>query len=292
MRIALILLGACLLSWASAGTASAAEQPKNLLFFGNSFTIGNGGWDVPRIVKEIAVAAGHPAPTVEMQAYGGWTLGQHIDKIDTDSPGGVIHSLPSGQTWDALVMQDYSTRPTAVSSIGGDLAAHRADAVTLSTRVRDHSPVATPVLFQTWARSPEHSYYPGTFASASAMQQQVSTGYSLSAGDIDLQFGAGTARIAPVGDAFEAYGWSGLYQENEWYHASNHGSLLAAMVLYSTIYNASLEDVNLSGVLVDLGLPTGDAASLKAAAAAVTPEPTALAALGIGVPLLLARRRR
>lgn len=263
----------------------AQEQPKNLLFFGNSFTIGNGGWNVPRIVQDIATAAGHPTPNVHMRADGGLTFANHIANSSTTT---AINSLPSGQSWDAFVMQDYSTRATTVTSISGNRTAHRTDAVTLAGLVRNHSPNAHPVLFQTWARSPLHNYYPTYFADPAAMQTEIRTGYELSAGDVAAAYGSAT--IAPVGDGFEAYGWTGLYGSDE-YHANNRGSLLAGMILYSSIYDRPLTDVNLSGVLSNLGLPSTDGAALKAVASTVVPEPAALASIAMA-GLLLVRRRR
>src|SRR5690606_35377957 len=76
----------------------ATAQEKNLLFFGNSFTIGNGAWNVPTVVKDIAVAAGHPMPTVVMQANGGWTYTDHINYINSSGAAGPLNSLAAGQS--------------------------------------------------------------------------------------------------------------------------------------------------------------------------------------------------
>ncbi len=265
----------------------AEEQPKNLLFFGNSFTLGESPWSVPQIVRSIATAAGHPTPHVTMRADGGASFTNHIANASTLT---AINSLPAG-SWDAFVLQDYSTRTTTANIYGANLTAHRTEAVTLAGLVLEHSSDAHPVLFQTWARSPASTeFYPYTFANAAAMQEQIRDGYLLSAGDVAAAYGRAT--IAPVGEAFQAYGWTGLYGGDE-YHANNRGSLLAGMVLYMAIYDQPLTDVDLSGVLSYMGLPSTDAPTLKAAAtAAVLPEPAGLASITMAGGILMVRRRR
>jgi hypothetical protein len=53
---------------------ASAEGPKNLLFYGNSFTLGVGSNEaisfggVPEVVKQLAAAAGYPEPRVENAA--------------------------------------------------------------------------------------------------------------------------------------------------------------------------------------------------------------------------------
>lgn len=282
LRLMIVIAAALILPL----TAHAQEQPKNLLFFGNSFTLGNSPWNVPAIVRDIATAAGHPTPNVTMRADGGLSFSNHIANTSTTT---AINSRSAG-SWDAFVMQDYSTRATTANIYGADLVGHRADAVTLAGMVLDHSPSAQPVLFQTWARSPvSKEFYPDHFANADAMQEQIHNGYVLSASDVAAAYGRAT--IAPVGDGFQAYGWTGLYGSDE-YHANNRGSLLAGMILYSSIYDQPLTDVDLSGVLTNMNLPLTDAAALKAAASTVVPEPASLALFAMATSLLLGRRRR
>ena len=59
-----------------------ADDPLNLLFFGNSLTFGN---DVPLIVADVAEAAEAKRPLVISQTFGGWTLQDHLDYDGTSA---------------------------------------------------------------------------------------------------------------------------------------------------------------------------------------------------------------
>ncbi len=278
----------------AAGPARAAEQPLNLLFFGNSFTIGNGSWTLPTIVTNIAVAPGHVAPNTYQQMNGGWKLSDHVIKVSSDGSANVIdNSLPVGQTWDAVVLQGYSTEATTVSSVGGNRTSFTTNATTLADHVQINSPNMTPVLFETWARQPGHSYYPGTFADAAAMQSEVRDGYNMARDAVDQALGDNITRVAPAGDAFEQYGWNNLYN-SDLYHANNRGELLVGLTIFSTIYQEKVGDIDLSGLMTSMGLPLADAVGLKMAADAVTvvPEPGVATILVGGLALLSLRRRR
>jgi hypothetical protein len=298
-RLAL-LLAAAAATLLAAGTPALAETPKNILFFGNSFTIGNGpaaNGPVPTIVKNIAAAAGRPAPNVYSQMNGGWTLDNHITKINSDGASDVIRSsLPAGMTWDFAVMQEYSTKPTTHTA-DGNAADFRADALALFGKVRAHSPAATGVLFETWARGYGHAFYtsaPVQFPGGPAqMQQQLRTNYGLAAGDLNAANGAGSVRVAPVGDAFEQGNFSNLHN-SDIYHANNRGSLLAGMAIYSTIYGDDVSDINLTGVATGLGLTAADATQLAGWSDAVTqvPEPGSLGLAAVAAAALTLCRRR
>lgn len=268
-----------------------AEEALNLLFFGNSFTKGNDGKDVPSIVGKIAEAAGHPAPTVVRQANDGWSLNDQINKVNSDGNGSVIQgSLAPGQNWDAFVIQGYSTEATHLGNVSG----FRNNAVTLSGLVRNHSSGAVPVLFETWARAQGHSFYPDSFADPLAMQQEVAEGYSLAQGDINTAIGQTIARFAPVGDGFASGNWASDLYNSDLYHANNRGSLLAGLVLYATIYRGSpLPGIDeLGSVLSYLNLDSSDGLAMLELAGTVVPEPSAIMVLLVGAGALLARRRQ
>ena len=261
---------------------------KHVLFFGNSFTLGS--WStrsVPDLVNDIAVAAGQEDPYVVMAAEGGWSLADHL----AQSTGVITSGIPAGQTWDYVVLQDYSTRPTHI----GDLAAHRADFVSLYQAVAAHSPDAHAIGFETWARAPGHEFYDGTpptFPGGPAqMQQELRDGYALSTADVNALAGLGTSRVAPVGDAWESTGWSNLHAA-DLYHANNRGTLLASLVIYGTIYEDDVSDIDLTPVLSSLGLPGPYGQYLAGVADQfIVPEPsTGLLLLACGA-VALGRRR-
>jgi hypothetical protein len=244
--------------------ASAAPRGKNLLFFGNSFTYTN---DAPDLVRDLAVADGQPAPTVVTQAAAGWTLHDHLAKVIADGSANVIDaSLPAGQSWDDVVVQENSTRTTNVSSppVNGDPAGFRADAAALVADVRANSPAAHAVLFESWARGPMNSLYPAMFTGPAQMQAQVLANYRAAASGIK------SAEVAEAGEAFAAANWSrDLYNGDDEYHPSGRGSLLAAMVLYRTIYHEDIADAQVAALQADLtalGLSAGDFAQLAALA--------------------------
>lgn len=265
-----------------------AEDPKNIIFFGNSFTQSGGG--VQLIVKNIAVAAGHPSPYVISTAVGGTNLDYH----NSFSTSSITSAIPPGWQWDAAVIQEYSTRPTTVAAVGGNVPAFLAATNTLYQSVKNHSPNAKAVMFETWARGPTHSYYPTHFPGPADMQAQLRTSYQTAVSNLNATHGPGTARFAPVGDAFEDANFDlGLYS-GDIYHASNKGALLISLVIYGTVYqDQTTSDINLNAIGAGLGLSAHDVAYVSALAdGALVPAPSSLAALALGGLLAGQRRRR
>ena len=129
-------------------------------------------------------------------------------------------------------MQEYSTKPTHI----GDPNGFRADALTFLGLVRGQSPGVRGVLFETWARGPGHSYYPGTFPGGPAqMQQELRDNYELARQDLVAAYGADSAVVAHVGDAWEATGWDDLHA-TDIYHANTRGTYLTGLVIFGTVY--------------------------------------------------------
>ena len=218
-----------------------AEHPKTVLFYGNSFTLGVGSTEaeqfggVPEVVKQLAIAAGYPAPRVENAAVSGQTLAWHLaNNTAVIADPADFAEVPDFQ-WDAVVIQEYSTKPTHI----GDPPAFRADAQTLFGLVRTHSPAAHAVLFETWARGPGHAYYTGnppTFPGGpSEMQQELRDNYELARQDLAGSNGADSVTVARVGDAWEATGWDNLHA-TDIYHANTRGTYLTGLVIFGTLY--------------------------------------------------------
>ena len=225
----------------------AAVPGKRLLFFGNSFSLGE---DVPGHVGSIAAIAGHPAPLVVADLMGGTDLAYHITQVDGYPENNVAHvSLTGTNTWDHVIIQGYSTEATRVR----DPAIFRANALALYRRVKDHASGkgegVNPVLYQTWARAPGHSFYPGTFANPAEMQHEIRTNYQAAAEIIQAAEPAADVRVARVGDAFELAGFvpADLYG-SDLYHAGNLGPELAALIIYKTIYDAPVTNIPYAAV--------------------------------------------
>ncbi len=272
-------------------STAVAEEPKHLLFFGNSFTL---SYDVPGRIWQIAQADGHVAPRSVSDLTGGTDLDYHIGQIATNPANNVAHpAVAAGDTWDFVIIQGYSTEPTHI----GDPIDFRNDAVTLTSMVRNHisgkGTGTQAVMYETWARGPTHSFYPGTFANPSVMQQELRDSYTAATGDINTAFGPGTARYAPVGDAYEVAGFNLNLYGTDIYHPSEYGATLNALILYRTIYGELTSDIPYNDSVSWFGMTSTQWTELTTLADSmpiVIPEPTALATFAAGGVLLLRRR--
>ncbi len=276
------------------GNACRAEDPKDILWYGNSFTIAVGfgsSRSVPDVVSDIAVAAGYPAPRNGNASVAGQSLQYHL----TSNTAVINTGITPGEKWEDVVLQDFSTQPTHI----GNLALHRSSAKSLYQTVAAHSPTVIPIMFETWARGPGHSFYTGVSPSfpggPAQMQQEVRDGYRLSTGDINAAVGMNLAKYSPVGDAWQNAGFPLTLYAGDIHHAQNRGTLLDALVLYGTIYgDPTTSDINLSSVLSSLGISAQDGAFLTGVAdATLVPEPAnvVLGLIGIVVLVGLVRRR-
>lgn len=267
---------------ASAAMTADAE-PKNLLFYGNSFTGSGGG--VHNLVRDIATAAGEETPHVYGRVVGGQTLQFHLDT----GTSVITTGIAPGQEWDHVVLQEYSTRPTTHPS-DGNVPGFYAAAQGLYQAVMNHSPSAEAVLFETWARGPGHSVYPGIWNEPAEMQAELRMYYNEAN---DLLNTMGTSEVAPVGDAFEAAGFDLGFYGGDIYHANNQGALMMSLVMYGTIYDdISVSDIDLSSIATSLTLSQAqvDQAVFYAEAVLVPAPPSGLALLGFGA--FCTRRRR
>ncbi len=280
--------------------ATAAAQPKNVLFYGNSFTLGFGSTrSVNAVFRDIAIAAGHPAPLAQSAAASGQSLHWHLNN-NTNS---IFTLIPPSQDWDFIVMQEHSTKLTKVfdgsPAFPTSLEESKLDVVGLYNLATTRSANVVPVLFETWARGPGHAFYTGStpaYSGPAAMQADIRAGYDLLKEAIDTSAGTNLAKIAPVGDAWENANFTQLHAPDLW-HAQNRGTLLAALTIYGTIYDdPTTSDIDLSSVLASLGLSPADGAFLTAAAdATLVPEPHTLVLFGttcLGWSLLGRRHSR
>lgn len=287
----------------AASSVSAAAPALNVLFYGNSFvnTI-----NLPSIFSSVAVAGGQTAPSYVNAAVDGQTLQYHY--TSNTAP---ISSNPQSGKWDYVILQEYSTRPidaTNAPNYGPSLFLQYAPL--LYNTVKANSPNVKPVMYETWARqagnSDLHTWYPsqpvvGTsnqyMAAANQMQSELHKYY------YQQRTAFGNCDLAPVGDAFQALSFDSTLYQGDLYHESAKGGLMAAMLIYSQIYNAPVSTIpyatmnsNLSGGLAAYGISSSAAWTSFTATAdaqtALVPEPTAMVLLGLGSFGILARRRR
>lgn len=277
---------------------SSAEDPRDILFYGNSFTNATccgSSKSVPTIVRDIAVAAGYPAPRVVNAAVNGQSLQWHL--TTPSQLQRITTGIPAGEKWENVVLQDFSTWPTHI----GNLPQHISSSLGLYQAVAAHSPAVVPVMYQTWARGYGNSFYTGgspAFPGGPAqMQQELREGYQQSTDNINSVVGTSIAKVAPAGDAWELANFPANFYGDGTYHASNRGSALNALVLYGTIYgDSTTSDINLTSVFNGLGLNPATGAYLTSLAdqvlAPAVPEPGSLVLLSASVLAFVGRPRR
>jgi hypothetical protein len=184
-----------------------------VLFVGNSYTYVN---DLPMVIADLAAAAHETrsfAPEVVL--VGGATLERHLAGSD------VLPAIARGG-WDAIVVQEQSTRPiTDPDKMWRDLR-------TLADAAKKVN--AKLVLYETWARE-----------TAPATQDSLTHVYRKAAADVG-------ATIAPVGEVWSAFraqegavppGAHSKLFRTDGSHPSPIGTYVAATVLYETLYGKS-----------------------------------------------------
>lgn len=216
-------------------TVPSSTVPLRILFLGNSFT--NGG-PVPYGVQEIAAGWNWPTPFIINGAINSQSLSYHRSNPES------LAFVDQGE-WDIVVLQGYSTRPT--DSIYGNPSQFKDDVTWFYDRIKNSSPNARIVLFETWARHPNHDYYPSIFLNPSAMQEQLRNHYNDAAYNYipaNAEFiPANHTIVAPIGDAWERHlteQSSLLLHESDLYHASANGQYLTSLMLYATIYGCAV----------------------------------------------------
>lgn len=202
-----------------------AADPGKVLFIGNSYTGAN---NLPKVYAEIAKSAGRPVDTVRSSTPGGRTLKQHLDIKSTSD-------LIAEGGWDLVVLQGQS-QEAALSETSQTI---RTDFLeggqALIAKVREKSPKARIVLYQTWARHADLWVAEKTRPTAIAlganpgeMQARTRKWYA------ELAKSAG-AELAPVGDAWElnyASKDSLRLHSADNSHPSFPGTYLAALVIF------------------------------------------------------------
>lgn len=276
--------------------ASASAQPMNVLFYGNSFTLGFGSTDsVNGLFEDIAIAAGQEAPLVQSAAASGQDIEWHV----ANNTNAIFTLIPPNRDWDFIVMQEHSTKLTRVyngsPSFPASVDESKEDVVDLYNIAKQRSPNVVPVLYETWARGPGHPFYTGNppdFTGPADMQAEVRQGYDELKGALDASVGGDLALIAPVGDAWENANYDQLHANDLW-HAGNRGTLLAALVIYGTVYEDTTSDIDLSGVLASLNLTADDGVFLTRVADATIaiPEPSSFLLLSLASCGGLLRRK-
>jgi hypothetical protein len=303
---------------------SQAADPTTILFIGNSFTHGNyaptlhynaanvtdlngtGYGGVPGIFKKITDEAGLDF-NVSIEAVSGQSLQYHYqNKL----------SLIGSQSWDDVVMHDYSTLNAADAGNPANLYQY---SKLLEQYIHDPgtnskaNPSANVYLMETWARADQVYNTPGGHWNGTSIEQMGSdlhnAYYEAAAQDPNI------AGVIPVGDSFllaihnnvadrDPYDGIDPGKINIWnvdsYHASAWGSYLEALTEFGQITGLDPRSVGADDqAAIDLGISATQAVALQDIAfeelqVAAVPEPGtfAMLALGLGMMGWVIRKRR
>ena len=217
---------------------------RRILWFGNSFS--NGG-DIPKRVADLAELAGYARPVIVNASVNGQNLAYHIGQV-TNNPSANVEAdeimYQSSGNWDDVVIQGYSTEATS-AYVTPPAEGFIPNATNLYALVCNSAKGGgvRGVLYQTWARATGHEFYPETFASPDAMQDEIVPNYARVADLIRTEWGNGAVVTAPVGAAFRYAQFSPDFYSSDLYHAGGrYGYELVAMVLFNAIYGAFIEE--------------------------------------------------
>lgn len=239
-----------------------------LLFIGNSYTMATGdpqasNLGVGKMVEAIAKAKGHDC-MAQTLATGGKDFAFHFAQPKTAE-------ILATQKWKAVILQNHSVSTLSDTKLEEHL--HNAEA--LARMIQEKSPGSAIVFFQTWARAEGHSMYQSGNLTPAGMTEKSRSGYAATRDRIIKIFPDCPVRIAPVGTAFALALKNNpeinLYS-SDLHHASAHGSYLAALVIYATLYQDNpVGAVNeFTGLTIDA---TVAAQLQQSAREATTPSP-------------------
>ena len=266
--------------------ALAAQQPKTILFVGNSFTFGadsdamtyrrdsvtdlngDGMGGVPALFKRFADQAGLRY-TVSLETAAGQTLKWHLAN----------KRAVLDRRWDAVVLQQYSTLdPDKPGDVTETIPAARG----ITALLRKHNPKVDVSLVATWSR-PDQTYPAGKHWSGQPIERMA---LDLRKADDRVKAEVpAIARIVPVGQAFncaiarkiaDPNPYDGLTpgQIDLWatdhYHASNAGYYLEALTVFAAVTHTDPRKLGSNEKAArDLGIASDAAANLQAVAQAI-----------------------
>lgn len=219
--------------------AAFAEDPRRVLFIGNSYTGVN---KLPDVLLEVVKSCGRTAPVVKSSTPGGRTLKQHLS-----IPGSMKLIEESG--WDVVVLQGQSQEPAIAENDEAVRKEFLESAAELCRRVRAKSPRARIFFYETWAR---HADYwkaakkgPDVGANPKEMQARLRKWYGVVAKD-------NAATGVPCGDAWElnyaAVSPLRLHTKDN-SHPEFVGTYLNALIFFGKIYGVKAPEPKWTGKL-------------------------------------------
>jgi hypothetical protein len=223
-------------------SAAFAEDPRRVLFIGNSYTGVN---KLPDVFLEVVKASGRAVPVVKSSTPGGRTLKQQL---------GIAASMKLIEEgdWDVVVLQGQSQEPAIAEMDVATRKEFLESAVELCKRVRAKSPKAKVYFYETWARhadywSPAGKKGPDVGADPKEMQARLRRWYGVAAKEND-------ATLVPCGEAW-ALNYASpkpvrLHQKDN-SHPEYVGTYLNALIFFGKIYDVKAPTAQGVGKLDD-----------------------------------------
>lgn len=272
LRIAALLLGV-------AGLPAAAHV-ETILFVGNSFTAGagspvegfrpdtvtdlnrEGAGGLPALFKAFARQAGL-AYDVQLEAAGGMNLDFHYER----------KAPLIARAWDHVLLQGYSTLDADAPGDAGKIIEYSAR---LARLIHAANPQVDVRLVATWPRADQTYLDSGHWFGQpiERMAMDVRAAYDRAA-----EGSPQVCAVIPVGQAWNRaiadgiaarnpYQGVGPHQINLWaadgYHASVHGSYLAALVIFGSVTGRDPRSLGPGeAAAAELGIPPATARSLQ-----------------------------
>ena len=199
------------------------KDRKSLVILGNSFTYFGG---TAFALREIARSQGRTLD-ITINLKGGQNFGQHL-KLEKS-----MEAISSHAPYDIALLQNSSPSAAQYAADRENNRAILEDAVTLASRIREHSPKARLVLERTWSYS--NKGYRG-FGSYEAFDEALQNGSE----EISA---AMKAELSPIGKAFILGRERGLrlyWKDN--FHQNFTGAYLKACVNYLYLFGEPFTD--------------------------------------------------
>lgn len=198
-----------------------------ILFIGNSYTYFN---EMPQKLERLAKDNGHNAEVFSV-VKGGRKLYQNLE-LEDETAGKLAAMADGSHRFDAVFLQEQSFLPVV-------------DYELFAKGVRGTAEMLRPltdrfVMYQTWGRKDEHPLLAEKGWTHESMADDLADAY----GKIAEEIGA---EVSPVGRAFtrvyRSHPELELYKE-DFYHPSDLGSCLIALVHYKTLFGEYPKDAS------------------------------------------------
>ena len=206
-----------------------AEDPRRVLFIGNSYTGVN---KLPDVFLEVVKSSGRKEPVVKSATPGGQTLHQQL----TQAPS---QELIAEGGWDIVVLQGQSQEPAEAEKDATAREHFVNSAAELCKRIRAKSPKARIFFYETWARHADFWKDKAAMkeagpigANPKEMQGRLRKWYDFVAKE-------NKATVVPCGDAWELNYASAkpvrLHRDDN-SHPELVGTYLNALIFFGKIY--------------------------------------------------------